>query len=57
MKDYINKTDEELRRIARSNHSTYEEMLKASIVLTDREYERGELYTMEEVFGRYIQLN
>ena len=42
---------EELKRIGNDPNSSFEEIIVASMIVTDREIENGECYTMEEVFG------
>ena len=43
---------ETLKEIANSPNASCVEILAASKVITDREIENGECYTMEEVFGK-----
>lgn len=43
---------ETLKEIADNPNATFQEILVASKVITDREIENGECYTMEEVFGK-----
>jgi len=42
---------EELKRIGNNPNASFEEIIVASMIVTDREIENGECYTMEEVFG------
>lgn len=52
---YLEMDFEEVDRIAHDyEHSTYEEMVAASIIVTDKQIENGECYTMEEVFGEML---
>ena len=43
-----------LKEIADNPNASFVEILAASKVITDRELENGEYYTMEEVFGKKI---
>jgi len=45
---------ETLKEIANNPDASFVEILAASKVITDRELENGEYYTMEEVFGKKI---
>ncbi len=45
---------EELKDIANNPNASYEEIIVASMIVTDREYKDGNYYTMEEVFGKEI---
>ena len=50
---YLEMDFEEVNRIAHDyEHSTYEEMVAASIIVTDKQIAEGNCYTMEEVFGK-----
>lgn len=52
---YLEMDLEEVDRIAHDyEHSTYEEMVAASIIVTDKEIAEGKVYTMEEVFGEIL---
>lgn len=52
---YLDMDFEEVNRIAHDyEHSTYEEMVAASIIVTDKQIEEGKTYTMEEVFGKIL---
>ena len=52
---YLEMDFEEVNRIAHDyEHSTYEEMVAASIIVTDKEYEEGKYYTLEEAFGKTL---
>lgn len=42
---------EELKRIGNDPNASFEEIIVASMIVTDRQIENGECYTMEEVFG------
>ena len=44
---------EEVNRIAHDyEHSTYEEMVAASIIVTDKQIAEGKCYPLEEAFAR-----
>ena len=43
-----------LKEIANDQNASFIEILAASKVITDRELENGEYYTLEEVFGKKI---
>lgn len=45
---------EELINIANNPNASYEEIIVASKIVTDRQIEDGDCYTMEEVFGKKI---
>lgn len=45
---------EELRDIGNDPNASFEEVIVASMIVTNRELENGEYYTMEEVFGEEI---
>ncbi len=45
---------ETLKEIADNPNASFQEILVASKVITDREFENGEYYTMEEVFGTKV---
>lgn len=50
---YLEIDFEEVDRIAHDyEHSTYEEMVAASIIVTDKEIEEGKCYPLEEAFAR-----
>lgn len=52
---YLEMDFEEVNKIAHDyEHSTYEEMVAASIIVTDKDIEEGNVYTMEEVFGEIL---
>lgn len=52
---YLEMDFEEVNRIAHDyEHSTYEEMVAASIIVTDKDIAEGKCYTMEEVFGKLL---
>lgn len=52
---YLTMDIEEVDRIAHDyENSTYEEIVAASIIVTDKEIEEGKTYTMEEVFGKIL---
>ena len=52
---YLEMDFEEVNRIAHDyEHSTYEEMVAASIIVTDKDIAEGKCYTMEEVFGEVL---
>jgi len=43
-----------LKEIANNPNASYEELMVASMIVTDREFENGDYYTMEEVFGKKV---
>ena len=43
-----------LKEIADNSNASYEELMGASIIVTDRQFEDSDYYTMEEVFGKKI---
>ena len=43
-----------LKEIADNPNASYEELMVASMIVTDREFESGNYYTMEEVFGKKV---
>lgn len=45
---------EELRYIGNDPNASFEEVIVASMIVTNRELENGEYCTMEEVFGEEI---
>lgn len=50
---YLDMDFEEVNRIAHDyEHSTYEEMVAASIIVTDKQIEEGKTYTLEEAFAK-----
>lgn len=50
---YLEMDFEEVNRIAHDyEHSTYEEMVAASIIVTDKQIEEGKCYSVEEAFAR-----
>lgn len=50
---YLEMDFEEVNRIAHDyENSTYEEMVAASIIVTDKEIEEGKTYTVEEAFAK-----
>lgn len=52
---YLTMDIEEVDRIAHDyENSTYEEIVAASIIVTDKQIEEGNTYTMEEVFGKML---
>lgn len=52
---YLEMDFEEVNKIAHDyEHSTYEEMVAASIIVTDKDIAEGKCYTMEEVFGKML---
>lgn len=44
----------ELINIANNPNASYEEIIVASKIVTDRQIKDGDCYTMEEVFGKKI---
>ena len=55
---YLEMDFEEVNRIAHDyEHSTYEEMVAASIIVTDKDIAEGNCYNMEEVFGKMLPNN
>lgn len=49
---YLEMDFEEVDRIANDyEHSTYEEMVAASIIVTDKEIAEGKTYSVEEAFA------
>lgn len=53
--EYLEMDFEEVNKIAHDyEHSTYEEMVAASIIVTDKQIAEGKTYTMEEVFGKIL---
>jgi len=50
---YLTMDIEEVNRIAHDyENSTYEEIVAASIIVTDKQIEEGKTYTAEEAFAR-----
>lgn len=43
-----------LKEIADNPNASYEELMVASMIVTDRQFEDGDYYTMEEVFGEKV---
>lgn len=43
-----------LKEIADNPNASYEEIIVASMLVTDRQLENGDYYTMEEVFGEKV---
>lgn len=50
---YLEMDFEEVNRIAHDyEHSTYEEMVASSIIVTDKQIAEGKCYPLEEAFAR-----
>lgn len=43
-----------LKEIADNPNASYEELMVASMIVTDRQFESGDYYTMAEVFGEKV---
>ena len=48
------KTIEELMELTKNPNASYEEVIIASKIITDKQIEEGNCYTMEEVFGEKV---